>query len=281
MGGKITGAIAAIAVSSASASVVGVVYTGLGSVGLDFRSVFGFADSAERAPLEAGVVLDASKGHVTSLPDLKAESDGPRCQDVKGSGGCILVSPDPDLKLKFFGYTVSLPADWYGLDGGDDAYRAGDKQQFSFIKYKGGSALNGDALNGDALNGNALSGSVFGNSPNSNALNGDASSRNNQTDVAETAQTVETPYFSGSNNLPSISIPPGYSIVVGEAPLGEFQPPATPNAAFNPGASGSSGAVPSIPEPSTWAMMLAGFAGLGYAALRRASASRPPQRRPC
>jgi hypothetical protein len=33
-------------------------------------------------------------------------------------------------------------------------------------------------------------------------------------------------------------------------------------------------AVPTIPEPSTWAMMLMGFAGLGYAALRRKAAVR-------
>lgn len=26
-----------------------------------------------------------------------------------------------------------------------------------------------------------------------------------------------------------------------------------------------------VPEPSTWAMMMLGFAGLGYAAFRRAS----------
>jgi hypothetical protein len=29
-----------------------------------------------------------------------------------------------------------------------------------------------------------------------------------------------------------------------------------------------------VPEPSTWAMMLAGFAGLGYAAIRRKGARR-------
>jgi hypothetical protein len=33
-------------------------------------------------------------------------------------------------------------------------------------------------------------------------------------------------------------------------------------------------AVPTIPEPSTWAMMLMGFAGLGYAAFRRKVAVR-------
>ena len=30
-----------------------------------------------------------------------------------------------------------------------------------------------------------------------------------------------------------------------------------------------------VPEPSTWAMMLLGFAGLGFAAYRRASKARP------
>jgi uncharacterized membrane protein len=33
-------------------------------------------------------------------------------------------------------------------------------------------------------------------------------------------------------------------------------------------------ASPSVPEPSTWAMMLLGFAGLGYAGYRRARAGR-------
>jgi hypothetical protein len=30
---------------------------------------------------------------------------------------------------------------------------------------------------------------------------------------------------------------------------------------------------PSVPEPSTWAMMLLGFAGLGYAGFKRARKS--------
>jgi PEP-CTERM motif len=34
------------------------------------------------------------------------------------------------------------------------------------------------------------------------------------------------------------------------------------------------GGVPTVPEPSTWAMLLVGFAGLGYAALRRKGAAR-------
>ena len=35
------------------------------------------------------------------------------------------------------------------------------------------------------------------------------------------------------------------------------------------GSAGFSGSVPSVPEPSTWAMMLIGFAGLGFAGYRR------------
>ncbi len=35
------------------------------------------------------------------------------------------------------------------------------------------------------------------------------------------------------------------------------------------------GSTPAIPEPSTWAMMMVGFAGLGYAAFRRSSKSEP------
>jgi PEP-CTERM motif len=41
--------------------------------------------------------------------------------------------------------------------------------------------------------------------------------------------------------------------------------------AANSGAEGITGGdVPTIPEPSTWAMMLLGFAGLGYAGFRKA-----------
>jgi hypothetical protein len=34
------------------------------------------------------------------------------------------------------------------------------------------------------------------------------------------------------------------------------------------------GLVPSIPEPSTWAMMMVGFAGLGYVGFRRSKKDR-------
>ena len=40
--------------------------------------------------------------------------------------------------------------------------------------------------------------------------------------------------------------------------------------AFNMGSATTTGFAPAVPEPSTWAMMLVGFAGLGYAGYRKA-----------
>jgi PEP-CTERM motif len=54
--------------------------------------------------------------------------------------------------------------------------------------------------------------------------------------------------------------------IVGPPPTGGAAP--TFNAAFS-----LSGAA--VPEPSTWAMMLLGFAGLGFAGYRRARMARP------
>jgi hypothetical protein len=52
---------------------------------------------------------------------------------------------------------------------------------------------------------------------------------------------------------------------------GPVDPPRTP---WSPGMPGGDtpGAAAAVPEPSTWAMVLLGFAGLGYAAIRRSKA---------
>jgi hypothetical protein len=67
----------------------------------------------------------------------------------------------------------------------------------------------------------------------------------------------ETGYFSALNFAGPI-LPPsiGWSVSVEGGPNGEA------TEFFE-------GAVETIPEPSTWAMMLLGFAGLGYAGYRR------------
>jgi hypothetical protein len=53
----------------------------------------------------------------------------------------------------------------------------------------------------------------------------------------------------------------------------DYTPP--PSSILNPPPPPSSTAPLAAPEPSTWAMMLVGFAGLGYAAVRRKRFVRP------
>ena len=56
--------------------------------------------------------------------------------------------------------------------------------------------------------------------------------------------------------------------------------PASYSVSLFPGADGQAfgsgqGFSPGVPEPSTWAMLLVGFAGLGYAGLRRVDRAKP------
>ena len=51
-----------------------------------------------------------------------------------------------------------------------------------------------------------------------------------------------------------------------------FQATANSGAIFTTGPTSGGGGQPTVPEPSTWAMMLIGFAELGFAAFRRAKA---------
>lgn len=70
-------------------------------------------------------------------------------------------------------------------------------------------------------------------------------------EVEMTADLVGGPDFSGYASVdPFLSVPTGYGIVL------------SPGIIMSPG-------VTSVPEPSTWAMMLIGLTALGYAGYRR------------
>ncbi len=76
------------------------------------------------------------------------------------------------------------------------------------------------------------------------------------TSVSDTVTYPNTPEFIGFvSNTPfttlTISVPSQQSIVVADFALGSWN------------------GISAVPEPSTWAMMLAGFAGLGFAGYRR------------
>ncbi len=254
MGGKVAGALAVIAVSSASVSVVGVIYTRVVSLPHDAPAVFGLVEAAERAP--KGFVVDATREHVTSLPDVPAEN-GPRCQDVGGPGRCVVVLPLSEPKLNFFGYRVTLPwSDFYSSDEGDDVYRVRLEGRFIelFVDPGQGSKVTAPDSSQDNSNG-----------------------QDNTSEAG--SQTADYSDFSAEQP----STPSLYSIVVGESPVNEFQSYTIPYVGDGPtvvtGSYIPPGVTPSIPEPSTWTMMLAGLAGVGFLGWRRTRASQPPQRR--
>jgi threonine/homoserine/homoserine lactone efflux protein len=91
---------------------------------------------------------------------------------------------------------------------------------------------------------------------------------------------VNPALISGLADPVSIALSGSDLFVVNQAgSVGEYTTAgATVNAALITGLNGpvgiAIGGTPTVPEPSTWAMMLLGFAGLGYAGYRRARAAR-------
>ena len=125
MGAKVAAAFAAVALSSASASIVGVVYTGVVSVRYDSGGASNYA-VANRARFGNAAGLTATNVRFGPGPDSQVESGSP-CQDDSAKG-CFVLFPSPELKFSFFGHTISLPAEWDNVDWGEDLYRGGEQQ---------------------------------------------------------------------------------------------------------------------------------------------------------
>jgi hypothetical protein len=91
-----------------------------------------------------------------------------------------------------------------------------------------------------------------------------------------TLQSPSNPNVSPLENIASGVLPRASYVVgflnEGTAAAPDFQATANSGAIFTTGPTSGGGGQPVIPEPSTWAMMLLGFAGLGFAAFRRAKA---------
>jgi PEP-CTERM motif len=94
--------------------------------------------------------------------------------------------------------------------------------------------------------------------------------------------TLQSPSHPNVSPLESISsgvLPQGSYIVgflnEGTAAAPDFQATANSGAIFDSGSPGSTrGGGGTVPEPSTWAMLLIGFAGLGFAGYRKAKTPR-------
>jgi hypothetical protein len=256
MGMKITSAMAALAISSASASFVGAAYTGFVSVRFDDRGVSRLFDGFGRARLEAGIVHDTAKYEFGSTSDLPVVS-GPGCRNVVGPGGCFLVFSSGELNLTFFGYTVSLPTDWwYSYVNEDDFFPVGG--QGRFLK-------------------------VFGKIKDIDTTINKAKDQNKNEDpnvrVGSQSYTDNVmPTTDIATHFISLIVAADYTNlnVVADDTNGKFQLPPITNGDSNPvEVEGlfipymTTAPTTSVPEPATWAMILIGFAGLAYAGYRR------------
>jgi hypothetical protein len=84
-------------------------------------------------------------------------------------------------------------------------------------------------------------------------------------------QTLTIPFTIAISNADTITLTgggayffPGYEVTLNSVSLSSGGDPVTDNLTAN---------VTAVPEPATWAMMLLGFAGLGFMAYRRKSSS--------
>jgi hypothetical protein len=245
----------ALAISSASALGVGSVYTGLVSVRFDDRGMFRSFDGFGRARLEAGIVHDPAKDEFGSTSDLPVVS-GPGCRNVVGPGGCFVVFSSGELNLTFFGYTMSLPTDWYSYFSEDDFFPVGGQGRFLkvFVGIKDiGIIINKDKDQDKNEDPNVRVGSL------------------SYTDNVMPTTDITT-------HLISLIVAADYTNlnVVADDTIGNFQLPPITNGDSNPvEVEGSfipyitTAPTTSVPEPAAWAMILVGFAGLAYAGYRR------------
>jgi PEP-CTERM motif len=271
--GKIAAATAALVISSSS--LAGLVYTGIVSVRFEETGVFRLFDAFDRTPVRAGVVPDAPKDEFASVGDLPSESDGSHCRKVDGPGGCVLLFSSGELNLKFFGYTVSLPADWYSYIHDDYAYGVGREGRLLGVAVNPrhtGAAGNDDEYDDvQRVNDNDYvpSPGIATHLVDSTAIGGSFELKvvaNDNFQLPPIQNDDVGPTDVGGSPVPSI-FTPGDSIPLSSSEPAPFEPsasiPFAPKAFTHFVASGS------VPEPSTWAMLLAGFTGLGFASYRK------------
>ena len=170
---------------------------------------------------------------------------GAHCGDASGAVGCILLPSAQGVTLTIFGHTVSPPTDWYGFDDGEHAYISG--QPLALPRLLGGrSQFIGSAVWKEATR----TGSNTSNEKSKDAPSQQSDALPVQSEFPLTFQ------IEGMRSDLAPATP---------ADVGPVEPPLINQPKFvistNQGLS--------IPESSTWAMLLIGFAGLGLVALLR------------
>ncbi len=250
MSGKVIAAMFAIGVPCASAATVGMMYKFVGA-----------SHEAHLGSLEAGlasgvvrsaVVLNASESVAVPFADSSA-GEAPACPGGAGAQRCVVLAHASQVPLKIMGLTFWLPTDWLGGDG-EDQYANFDNRMVVLASPD----LGGRGHSADQ--GNAGSGA-------------NTSPGQGQVQTGGEAAMWDSGGLPFANDLTTQG--PGWpdptTPVLG--PENPPEPPGPPTLEWRPNVPGPSYSpltrIPTAPEPSTWAMMLAGAASLGVFKRRR------------
>ena len=301
MTGKFFLGLVAAAFSSASAATVGVVYTTvIHSTRVDVAATVGEVAPIS-APVKTAVVLNANDGYFDSVKDSTPEGAPSVCSGVDDSQRCVVVARASDVRLKILGYTLTLPPIWLGGDS-QDTY-SGDGQLSSLfnelapdlevvVHVRRRHGLVGEiSAHADVGTDGQYAPQSQGGSNDGNG-SGTDSSQNSAGGSGDT-QAIEFEISSAFPEFPSGDKSSFYDRSRDLSASGQADNPLVPDPLGAPLSSLSSpsdltspslsaqvvtSTLPGVgastaPEPSTWAMMIMGFAALGLFKRRQIAAA--------
>jgi hypothetical protein len=284
-----------LAASSASATTAGFVYTRLVAQRDESAATISGGSLQPAASVKTAVVLNASESLFGPVSDGSSDSAAPVC--ATESQGCITVMRPSGVRLNILGYTLTIPPLWLGGDS-EDQYAATDNrgawlgppdvEVFIHPSHLHARAARieplSDGQNGDQGLPQSSSQSGSNNTSTTDGLQPAPSTENSDpapavvelisppTDV-RSGISLASPIddYLKDRSLSPVAAPPDVTIpalsLPGSNPADLFVSPPTTFNIVQPMTS------PAAPEPSTWLMMMAGLAALGFLKRRRIRAA--------
>ncbi len=278
MSGKTIIAFVALAASSASAATATIVYRTIFQPQHVDALAAGGGGASGQGHAEFSVVTNASESFSKPFADSDAESGSPACLSDGDSQRCASGLHGSDVRVQILGSTPTFPPIWLGGDS-EDQYTLNSffrpafdtSSPFGLVVQNKINQPTGQTGASDQ-NASQTDGvqAIRPSPPLANILDGGLS-------IVPIDQLGLSPLsaFVPIDALPVAEPLIGYSpsaIPAPAAPSAPFSPsaipaPSAPSAPFWPISSGPGGGG-AVPEPSTWVMMLAGFASLWFAGYR-------------
>lgn len=295
MNGKILVA-AVLVASTGSAATIGVVYTGVVSQRRAEPAAAPRDPRAGSPSLRSAVVLSAQEG---SFERAAEAAEGPVCPPWTRAAGCVVVSRTSDIRMKIFGYTVSIPPTSVNPDG-EDRYSRQDsaprwwnaplfpQQPSPFVD---GRRIKRIALSAQSDGENRSGGEEPDQGPGGETP---AAPLVPAPPPADAGFNVTAPRDSSEPDqwLPKPFLPAPLTAAPVSSTADPFEDPQLGWDAFAPPVASAAAASPllsdqpsiggNVPEPSTWLMTLAGFGALAAATTwrtRRRTDGGAPRRR--